>query len=112
MVFGQGWGVPLTHPPLINLILRAGLQHFVRLRLSIRHEFGHLQIYPFALIQAVLLILLRYERDKQLGVSLKQIGLGLIAHQAAWELAIEFYALGRAGAEYKQMYRKHPNSLG
>jgi len=103
--------VPLPHPPLINLILRAGLPRKERHRLSFLHEFGHLQTFPFAFLHAVWLIFFRRKRGPRSGTFLKRIGLGIIAHQALWELSSESYALAKAGSKYREIYRKHPNPL-
>ncbi len=104
-------GVPLPHPPLINLILGAGLQRKERLRLSFLHEFGHMQTFPFAFLHAAWLIFFCRMRGPQSGTFLKQIGLGIIAHQALWELSSESYVLAKAGSKYREIYRNHPNPL-
>ncbi|MCB0191532.1 MAG: hypothetical protein KDJ65_06265 [Anaerolineae bacterium] len=48
-------GVPLNHPPVINLILRRKLPRQAKLRLSYLHEFGHFQTLPLALAYLLLL---------------------------------------------------------
>src|SRR3990172_5756052 len=49
-------GVPLNHPPVVNLILRRGLPREDRLRLSYLHEYGHFQTLPLAVAHAFLLL--------------------------------------------------------
>lgn len=105
-------GFPLPHPPLVNWILRAGLPREERLRLSFLHEFGHLQMFPFAFLQAAWFIIFHRKRGTRSGTFLKRIVLGIIAHQALWELSSESYALAKAGSEYREIYRKHFNPLG
>jgi len=105
-------GVPLPHPPLVNWILRAGLPREEQLRLSFLHEFGHLQMFPFAFLHAAWLIFIHRKRGTRSGTFLKRIALGIIAHQALWELSSESYALVKVGSEYREIYRKHPNPLG
>lgn len=104
-------GVPLPHPPLINLVLRAGLPREERLRLNFLHELGHLQTFPFAFLHAAWLTFFHRKKGPPSGTFLKRIGLGLIAHQALWELSSEVYTLVKAGSEYRQIYHKNPNPL-
>lgn len=104
-------GVPLPHPPLIHLIFGAGFPRKERLQLSFLHEFGHLQTFPFAFLHAAWLIFFRRKRGPRSSTFLKRIGLGIIAHQALWELSSELYALVKAGSEYRQIYHKYPNPL-
>jgi hypothetical protein len=105
-------GIPLPHPPLVNLILRAGLPEDDRLKLSFLHEFGHLQTFPIALLHALGFIWLYFRGGNKPQNLLKIAILGLVAHQATWELASETYALIKARDEYRQIYRRHPNPKG
>ncbi len=104
--------VPLPHPPLVNLVLRKGLPHEERLRLSFLHEFGHLQTFPLAFLLAGLLLVSGHRRHRGLRALLKHIVAGAIAHEAVWELSSEAYAIAMAGLEYRRIYRRYPNRLG
>jgi len=104
--------LPLPHPPLINLLIRRGLPPEARLRLSYWHEMGHLQALPLALAQAVWMWRCQSgSRPRSLWRRLIRLTAGLIAHEAAWELAAESYAMAKAGREYRRLYHEHPNPL-
>lgn len=103
--------VPPPHPPLINRLIRRGLPPDDRLRLSYRHELGHLQTLPLALAHAVWLWRGRRRRPGLRVGRLIRLAAALVAHEAAWELASETYVLARSGRDYRALYRKHPNPL-
>jgi hypothetical protein len=105
-------GVPLHHPPVVNLILRRGLPEEARLRLSFLHEFGHLQTLPLAIAHVLILLIIgRWRRRGFLG-SLAALMTAALAHEAVWELASEAYAVTKAGQDYRRIYRRHPNPGG
>jgi hypothetical protein len=105
-------GVALSHPPVVNLILRRGLPEADRLHLSFLHEFGHLQTLPVALAHALLLFSLRPKRRRGPARVMKTLAAAFLAHEAVWELASELYVVANTGEEYRQIYRKHPNPGG
>ena len=49
------WGLDVPHPPLVNLLIRMGLPRDAKRELSFHHEFGHLEMLPFALLETVVL---------------------------------------------------------
>ena len=98
-------GLPLHHPPLVNLILRRGLPRRARLRLSLLHEFGHLQTLPVALVHVVVLLFSRRWRKRGVSGTLAALAVAVIAHEAVWELASETYVIAAAGPEYRRIYR-------
>ena len=104
--------VSLPHPPVVNLILRRGLPREDRLRLSFRHEFGHLQTLPVALAHAALLLLAGRWRGRGIRGTLAALGMAWVAHETAWELFSEAYVALIAPADYRRTYRAHPNRVG
>lgn len=104
--------VPLSHPPLVNLVLRKGLPPEEHLQLSFLHEFGHLQTFPLVILHAGFLMVFGNWRGNGFGTFLRRIIAGAIAHKAMWELSSEAYTLAKAGPEYRRIYRKHPNPFG
>jgi len=105
-------GITLSHPPVVNLILRRGLPETERLRLSFLHEFGHLQTLPVALAHVWLLFLSGCWRRHGLVEIAKMLATAFLAHEAVWELASEMYVVANTGEAYRQAYRKHPNPGG
>jgi len=104
-------GVPLNHPPVVNLILRRGLPREDRLRLSYLHEYGHFQTLPLAVAHALLLLWARRRQQRTILGWLTWLAALAVAHEAVWELASEGYAIAHDGAAYRESYRKTPNPL-
>lgn len=103
-------GVPLPHPPVVNLILRRGLPRAVRLRLSFLHEFGHFQTFPLALAHVLLLVAARTVRGLPC-LTWAEVAALAVAHEAVWELASEAYVVAHDGAAYREAYRRVPNPM-
>lgn len=105
-------GLPLPHPPVINLLIRRGLPRSARRQLSYWHEFGHLQTLPLALGHAIWLWRHKSpQRQKPLRAQLLWLATALVIHEAGWELAAESYVVGKIGGKYKEWYRQYPNPL-
>ncbi len=102
-------GVPLGHPPLVNLALRRGLAADERARLSGLHELGHLQ--TLALAHGLALLWMGGRRHRARGRRLGWVTAALVAHHAVWELASEAYVVLREGVAYRTRYRTRPNRL-
>lgn len=103
--------VALNHPPVINLLLRRGLPHDDRLRLSNLHEFGHFQTFPIALAHALWMFWVgRRQRRSFLGWLTWLIRVG-VADEAAWELMSEGYVVVHDTQAYRETYRRTPNPL-
>lgn len=84
-------GLPFPHPGLVNVFARLGLPVDERLPLTYRHEFGHLQTLPVSLAHLVVIL---WPRAGRRGGSRWLLALvGLLAHQAVWEVAAESYLL-------------------
>jgi len=105
-------GVPLPHPPVVNLILRRGQPERERLYLSYLHEFGHVQTLPVAVGHAILLLFMVRRRKMGILSAVVTFAQVLIAHQALWELAAETFVIFRTKEEYRRIYREHPNAAG
>ena len=84
-------GLTLPHPGVVNLIARWGLPSETRLALTYRHEMGHLQTLPVPVLH--LLALLWPRRGQPRGSRWLRGLIGLLAHQAVWELAAESYVV-------------------
>ncbi|GAB4528500.1 MAG: hypothetical protein Fur0018_14630 [Anaerolineales bacterium] len=82
-------GLAIPHPGLVNAIVRRGLPTDIRLELTTRHELGHLQTLPVPLLH--LLFMLWPRRGRASHSLWLRLLLGLLAHQAAWEMAAESY---------------------
>jgi hypothetical protein len=104
-------GVPLNHPPVVNLILRRRLPRRDKLRLSYMHEFGHFQTLPVALAHVVLLLVWSGRRQRSSAGWISWAAALAVAHQAVWELAAETYVVTRDRAAYQEIYRRTPNRL-
>jgi len=101
--------VRLSHPPVVNTFLRAGLPEAERLRLSYLHEFGHLQTLPLALAHAGAILWAGLRQRRSLAGWVGWIFAALLAHEATWELASESYVVLGDRAAYCETYRRHPN---
>jgi len=102
-------GVSLSHPPVVNTFLRAGLPEAERLRLSYLHEFGHLQTLPLALAHAAALLWAGWRQGRFVAGWIGWILAALVAHEATWELASEAYVVLGDRSAYRETYRRHPN---
>ncbi|GEM_PF-1529218 len=99
--------VPVPHPPLINLIVRRGLPREERLALSYRHEFGHVQTLPFALLHMTALWFLWAK--SRFGASWPRAArllAAFVVHEATWELMAEGYVALRTGRRYLRIHRR------
>ncbi len=84
----QAWRWPVDDTS-INLFVRWGLPADERLALTYRHELGHLQTLPVPLVHLFLILWPR--RGRRGGSCWLRAVVGLVAHQAVWELAAESY---------------------
>ena len=102
-------GVSLSHPPVVNTFLRAGLPEAERLRLSYLHEFGHLQTLPLALAHAAVLLSAGSRQRRSLAGWIRWILAVFLAHEATWELSSEGCVVLGDRLAYRETYRRHPN---
>jgi len=91
----------IPHPPVVNWLLRQGLEDHERVILSLAHEFGHLQTAPFALLYVVVILILALNVGHRSAV---QVLFLLTCAQAAWEIASEFYTIRSDLEFYKSSY--------
>lgn len=94
-------GILLPHPPVVNWLLRKGLDFECYYILSIAHEIGHLQTAPFALFNAALLLI--FAMNKYSGIS--PIVIALISAQASWEIMAETYTVFQTSTHYHTCYK-------
>lgn len=98
-------GVTIPHPGLVNMIVRQGYPVDIRLALTARHEFGHLQTIPIPLLHLSLLLWLRQGQPS--GSRWLRLLVELLTHQAVWEVTAEGYAV----ATDKQVFQTHRSQL-
>jgi hypothetical protein len=92
----------IPHPPVVNWVLRRGLEDNKRDIMSFAHEFGHLQTAPFALLYFCLILGLALNMGRR---GLVQVVSLLVCAQAAWEIASEFHAIKSDIDFYRNSYR-------
>ena len=86
-----GFGkVLIPHPAAVNWLLRRGLKASDVISLSIRHELGHLQTVPFALLFAAILLLASLGEELLAWV---KIPILVVTTQAVWEMTSELYTI-------------------
>ena len=93
------WKVILPHPALVNLLLRFSLPQGGR-PLALKHEFGHLQTAPGALLYLAVVLSLAGPKDLQCGKALFL----LVSTQATWEIVSEGYAIFTDPRGYSKTY--------
>jgi len=102
-----GYGSFLVpHPAAVNWLLRHGLKPENAISLCLRHEFGHLQTVPFALLYAGMLLSASLIEGTMSWIKILALA---VSTQAAWEIMselfarfsdIEAYRAGYQGAQY------------
>lgn len=97
-----GYGRLLVpHPPLINWLLRRGLERHATQSLELDHEFGHLQSLPLVVgYGAALFVAVSQVR----ALAPSEIVLCVLSAFAGWEVYAELYAMWRSGARYAAHY--------
>ncbi|MBC8414710.1 hypothetical protein H8E50_13730 [bacterium] len=99
-----GFGlISLPHPPVINWLLRQGLNEDDRDILSFTHEFGHLQTMPLALFYTVVMLALASITRHTDGI---EIALVLISTHAAWEIMAEIFTISSDIHFYRKCYEE------
>lgn len=102
-------GVPLHHPPLVNLLIRRGLPLEDRLRLSYLHEFGHFQTLPLAAAHLLWMAGKGLGKKRSIWKWLLWLGVLGVAHEAVWEILSEGYVVVHEGTAYWSTYKKAPS---
>lgn len=94
-------GLDIPHPPLVNLLIRKGLQRAAKRELSFLHELGHLEMLPFALLSTAVLLVRAWQTGQLRWRRLPWLWAG---HHALWEMLAENYVMWRSGLRYKALY--------
>lgn len=88
-VHRAGYGSFLVpHPAAVNRLLRHGIKRENAISLCLRHELGHLQTVPFALLYAGILLSLSVVRENMTWFMVLAL---VVSTQAAWEMMSEFF---------------------
>ena len=99
-----GYGkILFPHPPIVNWLLRIGLTKKSSDKLSLIHEYGHLQSAPFYLIYTIFNLTAGYVRDNK---SIFDIIVVLICTHATWELISETYTYFDDHKFYRDSYTR------
>jgi len=99
-----GWrNFLIPHPPLVNWLLRRGLNENDACTLSVTHEFAHFQSAPLALPYTVGLIALAASE----GLSFFSVVTIIISTHAAWEFLSEILTI----LHNRQFYRRCYNGI-
>jgi len=96
-----GWrNFHIPHPPMVNWLLRRGLNEEDYYTLSMSHEFAHFQSAPLALPYTVGLVALAAAK----GHSLMPLLIIIISTHAFWELLSEVLTILRDRQFYRRCY--------
>jgi len=96
-----GWrNFLIPHPPIVNWLLRRGLNENDTYTLSVTHEFSHFQSAPLALPYTVGLIALATGE----GLSLLSMVIIIISAHAAWEFLSEILTILHNRQFYHRCY--------
>lgn len=99
-----GFGkISLSHPPVINWLLRQGLSEGARYTLSFTHEFGHLQAMPLAVLYTGVMLALAFVTGH---TNLIEIILVLVSTHAAWEIMAEIITIASDMLLYRKYYER------
>ncbi len=103
-VHRAGWGAFLIpHPPVVNWLLRQGLDEKARRTLSFSHEFVHLQSAPPALLYTVVMVCLSFAMGH---TGLVETVIVFISTHAAWEIISEIFTFSGNKQLYHGSYEK------
>ena len=91
----------IPHPALANWLLRLGLSHALRNRLTFAHEFAHFRTFP-ALLLYMLVCLVLLNAAGHIGI--RESVLIVIGGQAAWEVMSEGLVILENAAAYRRAY--------
>jgi hypothetical protein len=97
-----GWrGLRIPHPGVINWLLRKGLTDNARDTLSVKHEIGHLETMPLAVLYMAMNLSVIFAAGQ---TDLRNIILALISTQAAWEVMSELFTITSSAQLYRKIY--------
>ena len=92
----------VPHPPLANWLLRRGLSDAAYRHLCVWHEIGHLQMFPFGLLYAALLMGLFFSGNNNNTIEFLIV---LASCFAAWEMLAEGYVFIKKASCYTLHYK-------
>ncbi len=99
-----GFGlISLPHPPVINWLLRQGLNEDARDTLSFTHEFGHLQTMPLAVLYTVVMLAWASVKGH---TELTEIAIVLISTHIVWEIMAEIFTIASNIHFYHKSYEE------
>ena len=102
-IHNAGFGeISIPHPPVINWLLRQGLEEKSRDALSFTHEFGHLQAMPLAVFYTLIMLALAFFAGN---TEWTEVVLVLISTHAAWEIASEVVTITDDVPLYRKYYQ-------
>ncbi len=96
-------GFVVPHPPVVNWLLRKGLETDAAYGLALAHEFGHLQTAPMILVYAGAAMVTYLTINR---ATLPGIMITLAGAQATWEIVSELYAIWSDSQFYREKYQK------
>jgi hypothetical protein len=96
----------IPHPPLVNGLLRRGLSDAAYRHLCVWHEIGHLQMFPFSLLYAGLLLGIFFSGTfSDNSNNIFGLLIILISCFAFWEMLAEGYVLMKKAGCYHLHYK-------
>jgi hypothetical protein len=103
-IHNAGFGkFSIPHPPVINWLLRQGMNEDIRNTLSFAREFGHLQTVPLAMLYTGLMLALASVTGH---TGLSEIVLVLVSTHAAWEIVSEIIIIASDVSLYRKYYEE------
>lgn len=96
----------IPHPPLVNSILRYGLDREAKNKLSTTHEFAHLKTTPFAVVYTVMVFYTAYSNRGIPGW--ETVLFLLLSSHAAWEMISEAITILDDKKGYTRIYTGVP----
>ena len=92
----------LTHPPVVNRLIRRGLAVSDNQHLSSLHEIGHLKMLPIEIAYAVIAFTLLYNQAE---VSIAEFVIVTISCFSAWEMLAESHVISQSVTRYHLSYQ-------
>lgn len=91
----------ISHPAIVNCLLRRGLSDAAYQHLCVHHEIGHLQMLPFELLYTLFLFGMAIENGH---TDMLESIVILLSCFAVWEILAESYVIKRQASGYKSHY--------
>ena len=94
-------GLVISHPPMVNWLLRLGLSGHLSRNLIFAHEFAHFQTAPVLLAYMLGIFFLAYTKG---GTGMGEIIFLLVSVQTVWEMLSEGLVVLEDSAAYRKSY--------